>query len=93
MSLNEIVKPLNEIVKALGDIGRALAGKDLREPANIEALVDVLLILALIALSIISSMSGWGSTFTMFYMVFAFVFLSIVWCVFHYTVLRIIKKK
>ena len=64
---------LDRILQALEAIGRALVKKDLREPANIEALVDVILILALIALSVISAMIEWGSTFTMFCMVFAFI--------------------
>jgi len=88
------VKPdFNELQKGLGDIGRALASKDLREPANIEALLDIILWIAVVLLAFIFSIRDWGSSFSMFCMAFWFTVASFVWLIIHYTVRRTIHRR
>lgn len=87
------MKSLDNLTQGFSDIGRALASKDLKEPANIEALVDVIVWMAAIAFAMILASRGESSSFTLFCMAFALTFLSLIWCVYHYTVRNILRKR
>lgn len=84
---------LDNLTLGFSDIGRALASKDLEEPANIEALVDVIVWMAVIVLAIILAFRGEAGYFNLFCMAFGFTVFSIIWCIFHYTVLRIFRNR
>ena len=83
----------SELSKGLADVCRALATRDLREPANIEALLDVVLWVVVIVLSGIYALFDLGSPFSMFVMVFWITVASFVWLIFHYTVRQYIGKR
>ncbi len=84
---------LENLTQGISDIGRALASKDLTEPANIEALVDVVLWIAVLAIVLILACSGEAGYFTLFCMAFGFTIVSMIWLVIHYTILRVSKKR
>ncbi len=75
-----------ELVKGLADSLRTLALKDLTKPGNLNGFIDLLLWVVVILLAKFCSQSVNPST--MFNMAFALTVLCIVWCIFHYTVLR-----
>lgn len=77
---------LAEIGGGFADVLRAIARKDLREPAYLNALLDVSTWIVVIILAITPFTLKNSST--MFYMTFALTLICIVWNIFHYTVLR-----
>ena len=86
-------RSLENLTQGISDIGRALASKDLKEPANIEALVDVVLWIAVLAIVFILACRGEAGYFTLFCMAFGFTIASMIWLVIHYTILRALKKR
>lgn len=80
---------MSKVLTDLIGVLQALVTKDLREPNNIEAFLDITLIIVTIALAIIlRSSDSESSTFSMFCMMFAFIMLSFAWCVYHSSVKR-----
>lgn len=83
----------NVLTEALADIGRALASKNLEEPANAEALLDIILWIATIILACVFTLRNLEGALTMCYMAFGFTFISFTWLIFHYTVLRTTRRR
>ena len=82
---------LTEIGRGFADVLRAIARKDLKEPAYLNALLDVSTWVVVIILAIIPF--ALKSPSMMFYLAFALTLVCIGWCIFHYTVLRIHRRR
>lgn len=78
---------LHELQKGAADMLRKLASKDLREPGNINVLLDVVMWLGVVLILICSAPKSVNLS-NMIYIAFAVTFVCIAWCIFHYTVLR-----
>lgn len=83
---------LDEIGKGIADMMQALVRKDLREPANLQALLDTVKWAALIALCTIPFLAN-RDPLSMFRMALIFTFVSIGWCIYHYTILRSRRRR
>lgn len=76
---------MSDVWRGVADLLRALGKKDLREPANVNALLDVFLWIVVLLLGV-TRCSGDG-VLSMFKMVFGLTLVCIIWAVYHYTVL------
>jgi len=80
---------MSEQIKDLFGVLRALAAKDLREPNNFEAFMDVLLWIVFIILATVTSLSDSKvAVLTMFSLVFLATIASCGFCLHHSTMRR-----
>jgi len=74
----------DKISEGLAGIGNAIARKSLKEPSNIQILLDIIMWLSAIAFAIILSITHQSGSFLLFCLCFIVTIASWVFCLIHY---------